>query len=136
VVVDTNVIVSGLLSPAGPPARVVDLITTARLTVLHDDRILAEYREVLSRPRFPFDPFEVTALVDVVAADGELVVPPPLTIELPDPKDLPFLEVAVAGHAAALITGNERHFVPRSGRHPIRTCKPAEFLQIWSREHA
>ena len=54
VVVDTNVIVSGILNPHGPPGRVVDALLSGNNSALHDDRILSEYREVLLRPTFGF----------------------------------------------------------------------------------
>ena len=52
VVVDTNVLVSALIQPLGKPAQVLALVRSGALTLLHDERILAEYGEVLRRPRF------------------------------------------------------------------------------------
>lgn len=52
VVVDTNVMVSALLSPYGPAARVLDALLAGRLVLVFDDRILCEYEEVLGRRRF------------------------------------------------------------------------------------
>ena len=51
-VLDTNVLVSGLLSPFGPPGRLVDALLARRLRLAFDDRIELEYREILARPRF------------------------------------------------------------------------------------
>ena len=51
-VLDTNVLVSGLLSPFGPPGRLVDALLARRLRLAFDDRIELEYREVLARSRF------------------------------------------------------------------------------------
>ena len=56
VVADTNVLVSGLLSAHGAPARVLDLLTAGDLQAAADDRIAAEYRQVLARPRLGFHP--------------------------------------------------------------------------------
>ena len=64
VVVDTNVLVSGLLSAHGASARVLDLLTTGDLQAVYDDRIAAEYRQVLARPRFGFHPEAVSHLLD------------------------------------------------------------------------
>ena len=83
VVVDTNVLVSGLLNPRGPPGQVVDLITTRVLAVLYDDRIVAEYREVLARPKFGFNAAEVEALLAAITGFGEIIVPRRLGL----PKD-------------------------------------------------
>ncbi|HEX5726335.1 MAG TPA: putative toxin-antitoxin system toxin component, PIN family [Longimicrobiaceae bacterium] len=132
---DTNVLVSGLLSPFGPPGRILDLVTSLHLTVLHDDRILIEYRDVLSRPKLKIGSGEATAVIDLIERGGGLVVAPPLAIVLPDPDDLSFLEVADAGGADALVTGNERHFAPLHGKHRVPVLAPAAFLSLWKSRH-
>ena len=129
VVVDTNVIVSGVLNPHGPPGRIVNALLTETITVLHDDRILSEYPEVLLRPTFAFPRSDVEILVDFVESAGEYVSAKPLSLLLPDPNDLPFLEVATSGAADALITGNIKHFKPRRGQHSVLVITPADFLR-------
>ena len=129
VVVDTNVIVSGLLNPHGAPGRVLDLLVAERLELLADDRILAEYREVLLRPRFGFDPADVETLLAHLQTTSVAVISDPLDMELSDPGDLPFLEVAVFGKAESLLTGNLRHF-PRSKKKlfGVKVLSPSYFL--------
>lgn len=140
IVLDTNVLVSGLLSPHGHPGRVLDLLLSGKVTLLHDDRILSEYREVLLRPRFGFDPNDVEILVAYLRAEGLAVASPPLPLSLPDPDDLPFLEVAVTGRADALVTGNLAHFASSSIVSPDtalseimggRILSPADFISLW-----
>ena len=130
VVIDTNVLVSGMLSPHGPPGRIVDAVLAKGLAVVYDDRILGEYRAVLRRPRFGFRPQDVDAFLDFVELSGEPAVGLLLTVVLPDPSDLPFLEVAAGGRADALITGNAKHFRPRRGSHRVLVCTPAEFVHL------
>ena len=55
-VLDTDVVVSGLLSPYGPPGRLLDMVVSRQLRVTLDDRIEDEYRHVLARPRFAIEP--------------------------------------------------------------------------------
>ena len=131
IVLDTNVLVSGLISPAGPPGRIVDLVLPGKLFVLHDDRILAEYRKVLAWPRLQIAANEASTILDLIEHDGFLVSAPPLPLTLPNPDDLPFLEVAVAGAASSLITGNERHFIPTKGQHSVAVLNPVKVLSIW-----
>lgn len=126
VVIDTNVLVSGLLNPHGAPGRIVDLMLAGDLVPLFDDRVLSEYRDVLHRPRFAFDADEVEALLDYIETFGEHVVAGPLAVTLPDADDLPFLEVAEAARADALMTGNTRHFVPISGKTSVTIMAPGE----------
>ena len=128
-VLDTNVLVSGLLRPHGAPGRLIDLLVAGRITPLYDDRILAEYREVLQRAEFGFDAKDADLLVDYVYRVGEAVAAGPLPVTLPDPDDLPFLEVAAGGAADALVTGNHRHFVPSRGSHAVRVESADQTLQ-------
>ena len=59
---DTNVLVSGLLSPFGPPGEIVRMVSSGAVVLCLDARIFAEYDDVLARPRFGFDPDSVAAL--------------------------------------------------------------------------
>ncbi len=130
IVLDTNLVVSGLLNPDGNPGRTLDLFLSADVTLLVDDRILAEYRAVLRRPKFGFDTGDVLDLLGHIEAESVRVAAPPLGVELPDERDLPFLEVGIAGNAECLVTGNARHFtIPRGA--PISIESPAEFIRRW-----
>ena len=133
VVIDTNVMVSGVLNPHGPPGRIVNALLSETITVPHDDRILSEYREVLLRPTFGFPRSDVEVLLDFVESAGEHVSAEPLRLVLPDPNDLPFLEVATSGGADALITGNIKHFKPRRNQHTVPVTTPADFLQRYGK---
>ncbi len=130
VVIDTNVLVSGAINPHGSPGRIMDALLAEEISLLYDDRILGEYREVLLRPAFGFRHADVDTLLDFIEFAGERIsATATVGVILPDPDDLPFLEVAVAGAADALITGNMRHFKPRHGRHDVFICSPADFVQ-------
>lgn len=132
IVLDTNVLVSGLLSPYGAPAEVVGLVVSGAITLCVDARILIEYGQVLARPRFAFDPDKVEALLDFIEAEAIPVMPTPLEARLPDPDDEPFLEVALASHADALVTGNPVHY-PAPQCAGVTVLGPADFL-AWVRE--
>ena len=115
-VVDTNVIVSGLLNRLGKPGRIVNSILDGTIQVIYSTGILQEYRDVLVRPKFQFQPQEITALLDVVAHNRELIafVPPMPSIRFPDPPDSVFFLVAAAARCP-LVTGNLKHFPKNSG---------------------
>ena len=130
IVLDTNVLVSALLSPFGPPAEILRLVTTGTVRLCHDARILGEYRQVLLRPAFPFRPLQVESLLDQIEADGEPITAFALSDRLPDPDDEAFLEVAPAADARYLVTGNLRHFPPESQRG-VRVVSPREFLKSY-----
>lgn len=131
VVLDTNILVSALLSPFGPPARVLDMVLSGDRRAAFDDRLLAEYREALTRPKFSFAPEEVAVVLAYLDADGEPVTARPLPCELPDPDDLPFLEVAAQAEAV-LITGNTAHY-PETMRGGVRVIAPGDFVRTWQK---
>lgn len=130
VVLDTNVLVVGLLTPHGPSGRIIDLLLNGDLTPCFDDRIMAEYREVLARAKFGFDPTQIEAVLDYIVGEGLHTVSTPLGISLPDPDDTAFLEVAVAAGVEWLITSNTRHF-PAKSRRGIQVVDPREFIKQW-----
>jgi putative PIN family toxin of toxin-antitoxin system len=134
IVLDTNVLVAGLLSPFGPCGGIVRMVSSGVLTLCLDARILSEYSEVLKRPKFRFAEDEVNALLDFIAIRGQTAAPSPLPKPLPDPDDEPFLEVAVAGRVACLVTGNRAHF-PAGRRQGIKVLSPREFLTYFRTRH-
>ena len=131
-VIDTNVFVSALLTPFRSPARILDLLLFGELTVGYDDRIMAEYRSVLAWPKFGFAAGSVAELLVYVETTGIPVSARPLPVELPDPDDAMFLEVAAALQSI-LITGNLRHFPPEQC-HGVSVMAPADFLRAWQQQ--
>jgi putative PIN family toxin of toxin-antitoxin system len=129
VVLDTNVLVSALLSPFQAPARVLDLVLSGEVDVVVDDRIMAEYREVLARPKFSFEERAVSDLLEYFERAGVAVQTTPLNIDLPDPDDRMFVEVAVSA-TATLVSGNLRHYPPEVC-HAIVVVSPSAFLERW-----
>jgi uncharacterized protein len=132
VVLDTNVLVSALLSPFQAPGRILDLALAGRISLAFDDRVMTEYRTVLARPKFGFDYRSIEELLDECAEAGLSVLAPPLSLELPDRADLPFVEVAAAAQAP-LVTGNGRHFPPDRCAG-IVVLSPAAFLEWWPKQ--
>jgi uncharacterized protein len=130
IVLDSNVVVSGILQPFGKPAMILRLVAAGRLQCAYDLRVMAEYRDVLTRPKFGFSENQVKAFLNQVEEEGLPVVALPLTIRIPDPDDQPFLEVALAAEAEALVTGNKKHF-PKGAYRGIRIVSPLEFLERW-----
>jgi len=130
IVLDTNVLIAALLSPFGAPAQLLDLTIAGEVALLLDDRILAEYHEVARRPKFGFAEHDLVRVLDAITVLAEHVSARPLDVSLPDPGDLPFLEVAAAGSADSFVTGNARHFVSRRGHHAVRIATPREMLEL------
>jgi putative PIN family toxin of toxin-antitoxin system len=111
VVLDTNLLVSGLLKPDGNERRVLRLgLSATRITVMLSPAIIREYETVLPRARLKLTASEVAQTLNALRAAAESVEPDfTLHVTKVEP-DNRFLECAVAGQAAYVVTGNARHF--------------------------
>lgn len=127
-VIDTNVIVSGLIYPRSTPGRIIDAGLTGLFDFAYDSRILAEYRDVLSRPKFGFSPGAIEGYLFVLLSFPP-ASPGDLKVSLPDPDDVALAEVALATPDRILVTGNRRHFsaVEKLG---LRVINPTAALEV------
>jgi len=129
IVLDTNVLVSAFLKPHSKPARIMRLVLQGDIQIIINEPILAEYLEVLKRPKFDLNLEDVQTIVDFIRSKGVNAPSLAESFDLPGSSDEPFLEAALASTADVLITGNRKHF-------PKRSCKgqkvvtPAEFLNL------
>jgi len=128
IVLDTNVLVSGLLQPFGPSGQIVRLVASGELVLGYDPRILAEYQEVLLRDKFGFDSERIAILLEEIRAGGFPVAARPLAMKLPDFE--PFLEVALAGGVQCLVTGNVKHY-PAEARSGLEVLSPRSFIELY-----
>ena len=109
VVLDTNIIVSALLSPHGKPAYVFNRFINGDFTLCADERIIAEYYAVLSRPKFKFNPQLIDRIISFIRTHALIVTPMTLSAHFDDESDKKLYEEATTCNAT-LITGNLKHF--------------------------
>ena len=114
-VIDTNVLVSALLSSHSDSATVllIGKMISGEIIPVYSADIMSEYQEVLSRRKFKFDKSMVDYLLSAVCRFGLAIEASPTGEVLPDMKDLPFYEVVVEKRRtdeAYLVTGNIKHF--------------------------
>jgi hypothetical protein len=95
-VVDTNVLVAGILSASGPPGWIVEALLSGEIEPALDAGIRAEYEDVLTRPELSLEPERVAAVLDVIDAFGLEAVVPPWPEPLPDREPSP-------GHSMRLL---------------------------------
>ena len=107
IVLDTNVLVSGMINAYGPPGRIVDLLREGMVELVVDDRVLSEYRMVLNRPKFQryFDSKAVCDILNFLEQNTRYMVPVRTITGLPDPDDVPFAELAFSA-GVPLVSGN------------------------------
>jgi putative PIN family toxin of toxin-antitoxin system len=128
-VLDTNVVVSGMITPRGVCAEILRRVNRNVFLACVTDAILREYEEVLTRPHLNID---LAKARDVLAMFERLALnarPQVLGTALPDPDDKIFLAVARVVEADYLVTGNLRHFPPQLCQG-VRIISPAEFLKL------
>jgi predicted nucleic acid-binding protein len=108
-VIDTNVLVSAALTPDGICDRILQHAVKGTFRIAWDNSLLAEYRDVLARPRFGLSPSAVKRLLSALPPTGYRKGVS-LRLALPDPDDLMFAVVACGTDERVVVTGNPRHF--------------------------
>ncbi len=128
-VVDTNVLVSGLINPGSYPGRIIDLLRVDALQIVADDRILAEYHDVLRRVAFRayFSEQDREDILEYLDNNALHIASRFVVRCLPDSGDAPFLEVALS--EVPLVTGNAKHY-PLEKRRDCQVLSPKEFLHM------
>lgn len=129
IVLDTNVLISGLLIPEGKPGQIVQLVAAGYIKLCYDSRIIAEYFNVMSRKKFGFNKDDIQDLLLQIKHEGILITPKPIDLELPDEEDKKFIEVALSSNAKYIVTGNTKHF-PKNSYKNIKIITPAEFILL------
>ena len=132
-VIDTNVIISALLTrhEDASPLQIIKRLFHGDIIPLYDEDIIREYAEVLRRPKFHFSEERIEVMLEAIATYGISVERLRTNVQLIDPKDLVFYEVAMAkrNEDAYLVTGNKKHF-------PMETfvVTPTEMLDIMNKD--
>ena len=134
VVLDTNVLLSGIAYPASVPGKILAAWRHGSVEVLLSDYILDELRRVLPRlaHRHGLSASEIDDLVDALSIQAEVIEPATgSTPDLRDPKDedvLGTLIAALQSSAADYLITGDKDLLALADRHPI--LSPAEF---WAR---
>lgn len=109
-VIDTNVLISAAIKPAGLQRTALLLAITRPARLYVSRPILEEYREVLGRPELRIRKGLRQQLLQLIKNYSYTVVPTRRLDITSDPDDNMFLECADAARADYLVTGNPTHF--------------------------
>lgn len=143
VVLDTNVIVSGIIVPSGTPAALLDAWKAGRYALLTSLEQIAELERTLRRPTFArkygIDDLTIVRLVARLHWDARMVAPPKeATIAVRDPDDERILMIGVSGQGRFLVTGDNDLLTladdPRLGTLQIVTARA--FRQVIEQQEA
>jgi len=110
VVIDTNIIVSALLSPRGLSAKLLNLVLEKKIIIVYDNNILFEYMDVLNRNKFKLDKELVNIIINFITKEGEYKTAEFQKIKCNDEDDKAFYELYKNEDVDFLITGNKKHF--------------------------
>ena len=133
-VLDTNVVVAAMRSPAGASAEVLHMARRGEMTLLANVALALEYEATCGLPEHRLaaglEPHEVRVFVDAVLAMAEPVETHFMwRPQLRDPADEFVLEAAVNGQAAVIVTFNRRDFGGVPARFGIEALTPAEAIR-------
>ena len=129
VVIDTNIIVSALLSRHmdASTVKVLEALFSSQIVPLYNNEILCEYEDVLHRKKFNFSENLIQLVIQSIRDNGISVERLTTGEDLPDPKDLVFYEVCMTKREedSMLVTATMKHFPSR----PF-IVTPNEILEI------
>lgn len=129
IVIDTNVLVSGLIgrSQTSPPVGILNFLLAERGVIipLYNDEIIKEYENVLKRDKFNIEPKLVDAVIDRIKTSGISCERIESKEVFKDANDIVFYEVALSTDDSYLVTGNIKHF-PKVDF----VVTPAEMMEI------
>ncbi|PKO08384.1 MAG: putative toxin-antitoxin system toxin component, PIN family [Chloroflexi bacterium HGW-Chloroflexi-2] len=129
IVLDTNVLVSGLLKRNSKPEQIIDAILMRKIHLVIDERVFKEYQDVLHRPKLNIPKDRADAVLSFIAFSSVWIECTPVNFsqyEIIDEGDIPFAELAINKNVI-LISGNFKHFQYLQ-RFNIQVLSPDEFL--------
>lgn len=130
-VLDTNVLVSALAFPGGPPDKIFRSILSGRFKHATSPDILTELRRVLSEI-LEMNVKEVESMVTLVTQISHLVYPTErIKVIKKDDTDNRILECALTAKSNFLITGDRKHLLPLKGYQGIHILSPGDFVRKW-----
>ena len=111
-VIDTNVLVSARITknPSSATVKVLNNMFNGTIIPIFNDEIIAEYTDVLHRPKFRMRDEDINLIINYIKKYGIHSDRVPFDSTMPDEKDRPFYEVSLSVEDSFLVTGNLKHF--------------------------
>jgi len=130
VVLDTNVLISGVLFKDGTEAKILQLAERGRISVFVSLEILVEFVDVISRRKFQLTTQEILAATEYLLSFVRIREPASVvTIPVRDPEDVKFLECARDARAHFLITGDKDLLTIREFAN-TQILSPSKFVSL------
>lgn len=134
VVLDTNIMVSALIAPAGNPAMIFNAWEQGKFTLLTCTEHLDEVRATLQKPRVAnlIKPYKAGRLVNQIRKLAEDVGQLPHLKRSPDPGDNFLLALAEAGEADFLVTGDKSGLLVLGSHKSTRIITARAFAALFA----
>jgi len=137
-VLDTNVLVSGLISSKGSPAKIIDFWEDEKFSLITSKKIMEEVVRVLSYPKirvkYNLDKEKIKDFINGLTFFSEVCKPQEkISVINDDPEDNKFLEAAVQANAGFVVSG-DKHLLGLGEYEKIRIIKPNTFLSLLKRK--
>lgn len=134
VVLDTNILISALITRNTPPDRLYQAWLRGEIELVISDTQVAEIHDVLSRPRLRrfLDADEADVIVENIATRALIITELPVVNVSPDPKDNPVLASAIAGKAELIVSGDKKHMLDLGEIEGIPIVTARKALELMS----
>ena len=133
VVLDTNVLVSGIFY-SGPPSAILRAWEQHKFRLVLTPPISDEYKDVTVRLGEHFPAIDITRIIDLVIVESELCSPVALAHPVcADPKGDKFIAAAISGKADVIVSG-DKHLLKVSGYHGISVLTPRNFMDSFLKD--
>ena len=128
IILDTNVLVSGLISHTGYPGRLLRVVQDGRVTLITSGYQIAELRDVLLRDnlRRLIHPTEADNLLHHMATAAVVIAELPKVALSPDPDDNAILATGIVGRADMIISGDKNDMLALGSAEGIPIVTPRE----------
>jgi uncharacterized protein len=135
VVLDTNILISAFITPNGEPAQVVKLLQTEDFYLILSADVFKEIERVIQYPKlrrlYHYTDEQVEAFLEGIRRIAIWIAETErLAVVDADESDNRFIELAVAGSARYIITGDKRHLLKIRRYQSIEIVSPTEFLAL------
>lgn len=132
-VLDTNVVISGLLWAGGPPAQLIEAAQAGEVELFASKALLAELTRILARKKFAravaASTLSIGELVLGYAELATIVTPAEIAPTSPDPDDDHVLACAAASSADLIVSGDKRDLLPLKAYHDIAIVTAREAIE-------
>lgn len=130
VILDTNILLTGVISPRAAPARLLEAWIERRFTLISHELQLAEIREVSRRPKIRawVRPAEIGRLVNQITALAEMPHSLPAVERSRDPRDDFLLALSDEGAADWLVTGDKNDLLALERHGPTHIVTASRFV--------